>query len=194
MLNRLREKVSLLVNLLVKPLVALNIHPNTLTVLSMLVLLTGALVFTATHSIPLYMAFIAFSGIFDMLDGALARATGKTSRFGAFLDSVVDRVNDSIMIWSLTLLGLNQLCVTVLLVASLLTSYTRARGESLGVPVIGVGLVERPERIIGLVFILILYMVSEELAVVALVALTALSVATVIQRVVWVYKRLRSVS
>lgn len=188
MLNKLRGRIALVMERLAKPLVLLGVSPNALTVSSMLVLLVGVFVFAYTSNTLLYLVFIAASSMLDALDGTVARVTGRTSRFGAFLDSTVDRVNDAAMIWSLSILGFNQTYIVLLLVSSMLVSYVRARGESLGAQLMGIGLIERPERILGIVLILLLYNASIRLAEILLLILAVLSAATVLQRILQVYR------
>lgn len=192
LLNKLRDKLAAIVNTVAKPFIVIGVPPNALTVSSMIILLIGAFFFAFSTDILLYLVFIVASSILDALDGAVARATGKASRFGAFLDSTVDRVNDAILILSLGFLRLNQLYILVFLVASFLVSYIRARAESLGVGLAGIGLIERPERILGVVLVLASYRVSPRLAEVVLLVLTILSVVTVVQRIIQVYRRINA--
>ena len=123
----------------------------------------------------------------DALDGALARALGKQSRFGAFLDSTLDRMADAVLILGLTAYYLQQgasLAVTLLLislVAAMLVSYVRARAEALGFSC-KVGLLTRMERIL-----LIGVLSGLGLPLVMIWALTVLSVFTVFQRIVHIY-------
>jgi CDP-diacylglycerol--glycerol-3-phosphate 3-phosphatidyltransferase len=123
----------------------------------------------------------------DALDGALARALGKQSRFGAFLDSTLDRFSDASLILGYTVhyihLGAH-LYVTLLLVAlvaALMVSYTRARAEAQGFSC-KVGLLTRFERIA-----LIGALSAINLPVVMVWALAVLSMFTVIQRILYVY-------
>lgn len=192
LLNKLRDKLAAIVNTAARPFIVIGVPPNALTVSSMMILLIGAFFFAFSTDILLYLVFIATSSILDALDGAVARATGKASRFGAFLDSTVDRVNDAILILSLGFLRLNQLCILVFLVASFLVSYIRARAESLGVGLAGIGLIERPERILGVILVLASYRVSPRLAEALLLVLTILSVVTVVQRIMQVYRRINA--
>ncbi len=96
---------------------------------------------------------ILIAGLFDMLDGALARSSGKATKFGAFIDSVVDRYSDFLIFGGLLIyfsrVGDSSAVALVLVViaGTLLTSYTKARAESL-IPQCNVGWIERPERII----------------------------------------------
>ncbi|WP_237697040.1 archaetidylinositol phosphate synthase [Desulfurococcus amylolyticus] len=192
MLNKLRDKLAAIVNTVAKPFIVIGVPPNVLTASSMMILLIGAFFFAFTTDILLYLVFITVSSILDALDGAVARAMGKASRFGAFLDSTVDRVNDAILILSLGFLRLNQLYILVFLVASFLVSYIRARAESLGVGLAGIGLIERPERILGVILVLASYRVSPRLAEALLSVLTILSVVTVVQRIMQVYRRINA--
>ncbi|MGC8953393.1 archaetidylinositol phosphate synthase [Desulfurococcus amylolyticus] len=191
-MNKLRDKLAAIVNTVAKPFIVIGVPPNVLTASSMMILLIGAFFFAFTTDILLYLVFITVSSILDALDGAVARAMGKASRFGAFLDSTVDRVNDAILILSLGFLRLNQLYILVFLVASFLVSYIRARAESLGVGLAGIGLIERPERILGVILVLASYRVSPRLAEALLSVLTILSVVTVVQRIMQVYRRINA--
>jgi len=107
---------------------------------------------------------IIFAGLFDMLDGALAKITNRMSSFGAFLDSVVDRYSEAIILLGLLLHYYNQqgpdniieiVLIYVILVGSMMISYTRARAGALHIHN-EVGLMARPERIVllavGLIF------------------------------------------
>ncbi|AFL66975.1 CDP-alcohol phosphatidyltransferase [Desulfurococcus amylolyticus DSM 16532] len=192
LLNKLRDKLAAIVNTVAKPFIVIGVPPNALTVSSMMILLIGAFFFAFSTDILLYLVFITVSSILDALDGAVARVMGKASRFGAFLDSTVDRVNDAVLILSLGFLGLNQLYILVFLVASFLVSYIRARAESLGVGLAGIGLIERPERILGVILVLASYRVSPRLAEAFLLVLTILSVVTVVQRIMQVYRRINA--
>lgn len=92
---------------------------------------------------------VLVAGGFDIVDGAVARVTGKTSRMGAFLDSTLDRLAE-VGVFSGILLGgyAPPFYVLLALAMSLLVSYTRAKGDSLGVALSGVGIGERSERLL----------------------------------------------
>lgn len=129
-----------------------GITPNGLTIIGLLLNVLVAAVLAAGHLLPGGLLLI-LAGLFDMLDGALAKATGQASKFGAFLDSTLDRYSEIIVFFGL-LLHLqrvdDQLLVALIYAAavgSLLVSYARARAESLGYDA-EVGLLARPERII----------------------------------------------
>jgi archaetidylinositol phosphate synthase len=94
-------------------------------------------------------ALILAAGWFDITDGAVARVTGRSSKRGAFLDSTLDRVAE-VAIFSGVLLGgyAPPIFVLAALASSLLVSYTRAKGDALGVSLSGVGIGERSERLL----------------------------------------------
>ncbi len=125
-----------------------GIHPNALTIAGLLLSILAGLRFWDGH-LRSGALLLLLGGIFDMLDGAVARSSGKGSKFGAFLDSTIDRYAEIIPYLGLTwflrsdaLLLLPFLVIT----GSLMVSYTRARVEGLG-GTCNVGLLERPERI-----------------------------------------------
>ena len=94
-------------------------------------------------------ALVLLAGWFDIVDGAVAKATGKSSQRGAFLDSTLDRVAEVALFGGILLGGYSDpLLVLVALSLSLLVSYTRAKGDALGVPLSGVGVGERSERLL----------------------------------------------
>jgi archaetidylinositol phosphate synthase len=94
------------------------------------------------------------SGFFDMIDGAVARATKQASKKGAFLDSSFDKIAEVVIFIGIAVGGLaNPVWCMVGLGMSLLVSYTRARAESLGVELKGIGIGERAERMLILAII-----------------------------------------
>lgn len=129
--------------------------------------------------------------VFDMLDGRVARLRGRETKFGAFLDSTMDRYSDMLLYLGLLLLYArlerNGLMVLVWVAAfgSFMTSYARARAESL-IPRCPVGLMERPERV---VLIIAGAMLNRMVAVLWIVAV--LSNITAVQRIVYTYVELR---
>jgi CDP-diacylglycerol--glycerol-3-phosphate 3-phosphatidyltransferase len=164
----------------------LGIHPNTITILGLLLQIGVGVMFGLGYVTLGGWVLLVVAPI-DALDGALARALGKQSRFGAFLDSTLDRLSDAALILGLTVHHLRQgahvevgLLLTAL-VAAMMVSYTRARAEALGFPC-KVGLLTRMERII-----LIGVLSGLGLPTVTVWALAVLSVFTVVQRILYVY-------
>jgi len=100
---------------------------------------------------------VLVAGWFDLVDGAVARVTGRTSKKGAFLDSTLDRAAEVALFAGILVGGYSTpLLVLLGLSASLLVSYTRAKGDALGVPLSGVGIGERSERLLVLAVLSIL--------------------------------------
>jgi phosphatidylglycerophosphate synthase len=159
--------------------------PNTLTVIGFVVTVIAA--FVIPYNIRLGGIFIMIGGIFDMLDGIAARTSGKTTKFGAFLDSVLDRYSDAFLFlsiaWYLAAHGDHTgsfLSIGTML-GALLISYARARAEGLGQDC-HTGLMERPERIILLIFATLTGWIVPVLWV-----MLVLTHATVFQRILHVW-------
>ncbi len=133
----------------------LRIHPNVLTLIGLLINIFAAYLF-AENLLFWAGLVVIFAGIFDMVDGAVARRTNRVTVFGAFFDSVIDRYSDllllvGIIIWYAGMARKFYVALTCLvLIGSVMTSYTRARAESL-IPQCKVGFLERPERIVLLI-------------------------------------------
>lgn len=187
MLTRLRRRLAGIFNSMATVLARTGVSPNTLTVLSLLFGFTAFISIYCFRSIPLYVLFAVMMGLMDALDGSLARLTGRTTRFGGFLDSTTDRINDVFLIYSLKFVGLSEELVIALIVVSFLISYTRARAEGLGLQMEGVGIIERAERIVGVVLVMVLTSVSILVSYIMLVGLLVLSIITVLQRILHVY-------
>ena len=114
---------------------------------------------------------VVLSGFFDILDGAVARATGKVSARGAFLDSTLDRVSELVVFLGILVGGYVSPFVVVLALSfSLLVSYTRAKGDALGVSLAGVGIGERSERLVVLIVTSLLSVVGLGVIIIALLA------------------------
>jgi CDP-diacylglycerol--glycerol-3-phosphate 3-phosphatidyltransferase len=133
-----------------------GISPNTLTVIGFLLTVVVALVLASGQLVWGGLLLIA-AALFDTLDGALARHAGKTSVFGAFLDSVADRFSESVtlvaLIWYYSGQADGRIPVVLLaatLVGSLMVSYTRARAEAVNIEC-KEGFFQRTERIVVLI-------------------------------------------
>ena len=134
--------------------------PNILTWIGFgITVIAGALVVTE-HLLAAGIVVLV-AGLFDMLDGALARTTGKVTRFGAILDSTLDRISEAVVLLSLLTIFAERQQVTesvlvgVALLGSFMVSYIRARMEGLGIEC-KAGLFTRPERVIVLALGLLL--------------------------------------
>ncbi|MFC1974333.1 CDP-alcohol phosphatidyltransferase family protein [Chloroflexota bacterium] len=137
-----------------------GLNPNILTILGFLLTL-GVASILATGHLFLGGFLVLLSGAADLLDGAVARLSGKSSRFGALLDSTLDRFSEAALFSGLLAYYANQgslyeiVLVAAALVGSMMTSYVKARAEGLGMKC-EVGIFTRPERVIllaiGLIF------------------------------------------
>jgi len=147
--------------------------------------------FTSPHMLRVGAVVALLASIFDMLDGRVARRRGRETKFGAFLDSTMDRYSDMVLYMGLMILYArvdktpHMVLVWVAAFGSFMTSYARARAESL-IPRCTVGLLERPERIV----ILVLGGLTNRM-VAALWIIAVLSNVTAIQRVVYTYFELK---
>ena len=144
-----------------------------------------------------WLAAVTFvvGSILDILDGALARAGGKTTPFGSFLDSTTDRVGEGAMLGAIALIFARHgdtvaLAASVAAVAgSYLVSYTRAKAEALGLRG-DVGLGSRAERVVVITAGLVLAPLSHWLLEAAIYVLTVTAWVTVVQRILHVRKQL----
>jgi len=178
-----------IVDSLVMGLSSLRIHPNVLTLIGMVINIFAMVLFA--KGIFLWAGLvIVFAGIFDIVDGEVARRTKRVTKFGAFFDSVIDRYSDlllllGLIIWYAKIDRIFYVGLTgLVLIGSVLTSYTRARAESL-IPACKVGFLERPERIV----LMIIGSLFDKMAPVLWV-MAILSNWTVAQRIWYTWREL----
>jgi CDP-diacylglycerol--glycerol-3-phosphate 3-phosphatidyltransferase len=166
-----------------------GITPNALTFINLAVNLIAAYVIARGHFL-LGGVLVLVAGLFDLLDGALARFTEQATRFGAILDSVVDRISEAailcgLLIWYIPQeeVGLEIVLIFIVLIGSFLVSYIRARAEGLGWQC-QVGLFTRAERVIVLAIGLLVNQIF-----IALCILVVFVFITVVQRLVYLRKQ-----
>lgn len=188
MLDFLRPILTKILNPLAK---ILNINPNIITIISPFIALIAAYFYSEGFLI-LGALVVLFSGFFDVIDGIIARFHNKTSEFGAFLDSTMDRFSDAIVIIGLIFGGYCTWFIGILLLHSAITvSYVRARAESYGI-IANVGIAERATRLIVIVIAsIIAYFTSPIYFNYIMIILVIASYLTVFQRIYYVYKKLR---
>lgn len=190
----LRRGFEGLLRPLVAWLVALGVSPNAITTVGTLILVGAAVAFGAGW-VRAGAALLLLSGVFDMLDGRVARERGAVSPFGAFYDSTLDRIGESALFAGIAIyfvaggvpeaLRLPALGAAIAALAgSLLVSYARARAEGLGLEC-KVGLVQRAERVLGLGAPTLFFGAGPGgmLLLGVVVLLAVLSAVTVVQRV-----------
>jgi len=175
---------------------ALHLSPNAITVGGVLIT-TAAAWLVASGALLAGAALMTAGSLLDAVDGALARATGGGTRFGAFLDSTLDRVGEAILyvgvagyfLNSSSEPGLPVLAALAALVGSFMVSYSRARAEGIGLEA-EVGLAPRTERLVLVIAGIALAGLGWGFALIgALWLIAALSAATVLQRI-WHVRRL----
>jgi CDP-diacylglycerol--glycerol-3-phosphate 3-phosphatidyltransferase/CDP-diacylglycerol--inositol 3-phosphatidyltransferase len=180
------------VNLLIR----LRVSPDAVTLVGTLGVVVGALVFFPRGHLLAGVVFITCFVFSDLIDGAMARKTGRSSSFGAFLDSTLDRIGDGAIFGGLALYFAGPgderlylwLALTCLVMGSV-TSYARARAESLGFDA-KVGIAERADRLVAILVMTGLGAIFDlpVLMYVTLWALAAASTITVAQRI-WVVRK-----
>jgi CDP-diacylglycerol--glycerol-3-phosphate 3-phosphatidyltransferase len=169
----------------------LGISPNAITVSGLLLSICAGIVVAMGHWHG-GAALIAASGVMDGLDGLLARYAKKTTQFGAFLDSVLDRWSDGaiftgVLVWyAMASMPASAILASVALTASLLVSYTRARAEGIGAQC-NRGLFTRLERLVTVVAGLTLDQMTAALWVIAV-----LSTFTALQRILLTHKYIKT--
>ncbi len=178
-------------------LIRMGVTPNLVTFFGTLGVSAGALVFFPRGELLIGVLVITAFVFSDLMDGYMARLTGKTSKFGSFWDSTLDRIGDGAIFGGLALYFAGPgdsylyLCVTLwCLVMGSVTSYARARAESLGMDARG-GLAERADRLVSILVMTGLSAIFDLpiLMHVTLWALAAASAYTVIFRVLKVYRQ-----
>ncbi len=184
----------------VNTFIRLGVSPDAVTLVGTLGVSAGALVFFPRGQLLTGVLVITAFVFSDLIDGAMARATGRTSKFGAFFDSTLDRVGDAAIFGGLALYfagpGDNYLylCLTLYCLAmGSVTSYARARAESLGMDAKG-GIAERADRLVA---ILVMTGLGALLDVPILMhatiwVLSVATTATVVQRVLMVRRQAMS--
>ena len=179
-----------LANGIVQGLARIRINPNVLTFTGFAINLGAAYLFAGGYFRWAGVAVI-FAAVFDLTDGPVARTTRRVTSFGAFFDSVLDRYSDLCLLIGLLIYygRINRFeyvtVVAVAMIGSVMTSYTRARAESL-IPACKVGFLERPERIV----LIIIGALTERMAPVLWV-IVVLSNLTVVHRVLHTYREAR---
>jgi CDP-diacylglycerol--glycerol-3-phosphate 3-phosphatidyltransferase len=176
-----------IIRLIVRALALSKINPNVLTFLGLVINMVAA-TFLAFGRFRTAGLVIIFAGLFDMVDGRVARETNQVTRFGGFFDSVLDRYSDiALLVGLLVYYGtINRpsyvVLTAIVMAASVMISYTRTRAENI-IPTCKVGFLERPERIV----LLILGALFDRMAPVLWV-IAVLGNLTVIHRMIFTYQ------
>ena len=192
MLGRYKAEVARVAEPVARAMVGLRLRPNQLSCFGLICSMIAAGAFAADR-LRVGALCMALAGALDILDGSVARVSGQASPFGAFLDSVLDRYSDLLVLAGLVLLfarlGRPEAVVAVLLalIGTVMVSYTRARAESVDVEC-RVGLMERGERMLVLIAGALLDLVVPAIWVVAIGAN-----ATAVHRIAHTWRATRGV-
>src|SRR6201986_3741296 len=141
-----------IIDRIVRWLALSKIHPNVLTFFGLVINIWAAWLFSQGRMTAAGLVIIG-AGLFDMVDGRVARATNQVTRFGGFFDSVLDRYSDLALLMGLLVYygTINRpfyvVLTAVVMTGSVMVSYTRARAENT-IPSCKVGFMERPERVV----------------------------------------------
>jgi len=180
---------------IVKLLIKTPLTPNTFTMIGFGITVAAAALAFTEHLLAAGIVMLVGSG-FDMLDGTLARTTKRVTKFGAVLDSTLDRVSEAIILLGILAVFVRDAKVTeslltgFALLGSFLTSYTRSRMEGMGVDC-KAGLFTRPERVIVTALGLILSGIDYALLI-ALIIVTFFSWYTTIERMIYAWRNLKN--
>ena len=142
----LQQTIYKIINPIVHGMIKIGITPNFITTTGLILNIVAACIF-------LYAGIILFAGLFDMMDGQVARIGKMSSTFGALYDSVLDRYSELTVFFGICFYLINQgyvissIVAFIALIGSLMVSYVRARAEGLGLEC-KVGFMQRPERVV----------------------------------------------
>ena len=172
-----------------------HITPNAVTCLGLLITIAAAVLVALEH--PFAAGFVVlFAGLFDMLDGALARRTNHVTKFGGVLDSTLDRISEAAVLIGIAVFYANRqstwgvALAGITMISSQLVSYIRAKAEALNINC-EIGIFTRPERVVILSIGLLLSRFNNVLLI-ALAIIAVLSFFTAGQRLFFVWKKIKS--
>jgi CDP-diacylglycerol---glycerol-3-phosphate 3-phosphatidyltransferase len=173
--------------LIVRGLALSKIHPNVLTFIGLLINIVAAGLLASGRFRAAGFVILG-AGIFDMVDGRVARETNQVTRFGGFFDSVLDRYSDLALLMGLLVWygSINRpfyvVLTAIVMTGSVMVSYTRSRAENV-IPTCKVGFMERPERVVLLIIGALFDRMAPVLWVIAV-----LSNITVVHRMIFTWQ------
>ena len=189
MLNNLRDTLKPALEKMGRGFASTGLSPNFWTVVGLGFALLSAIVYGMGIEFGLIIGgvLLLVSGFFDMVDGQVARVTGKTSKVGSYLDSMFDKIAETAIFLGILVGGYAEPYLVLLAITlSLLVSYARAKSDSLNIKLQGIGIGERAERLLVIAIIGIIgYM---EPAVIIVVIIAGI---TLIQRMIFTAKNIK---
>jgi archaetidylinositol phosphate synthase len=197
MLTKLKKQVQEKLALVAKIAHRIGLTPNMISAIGFTLSILAAVAYaTASTQQPLLLLLAVIlllaSGFCDTLDGIIARTYQQASPFGGFLDSMLDRYADVLVLAGVIISGLCNLVAGIAaIVGSMMVSYSRARAEAIGIKMESIGLVERPERMLILAAVSLVTVAWVPALNIGIIVLAVLANFTVLQRAYHVYKTLK---
>lgn len=189
MLNNLRETLRPALEKIGKGFASTGLSPNFWTVVGLVIALLSAIVYALgiQNGLIIGGVLLLVSGFFDMVDGQVARVTGKTSKKGSYLDSMFDKIAEVAIFLGILIGGYAEPYLVMLAITlSLLVSYARAKSDAINVKLQGVGIGERAERLLVIAIIGIIGYMEPAIIIVVIIA-----GITLIQRMVVTSKNIK---
>ena len=200
MLNKLREKINPLTSRLGTKLGKLGLSPTFCSNVGLVMAIASGLSFGLSYQLtgivllsPVVIGsiFLLISGFFDLIDGSVARATNKSTAKGSFIDSTYDKLAEIIVFIGISVGGLaNPVICLIAISMSMMVSYSRAKAESLGIDLKGIGLGERAERLL-VIAVMGLIPIPNSIEI-GTIIVAILSSFTFIQRLHYTLKKLKN--
>jgi len=187
-LNNLRETLQPALEKLGKGFAGTGLSPNFWTVIGLIIALSSAVVYGMGIEFGLIIGGILLlaSGFFDMVDGQVARVTGKTSKKGEYLDSMFDKISEVAIFLGILVGGYAEPYLVLLAITlSLLVSYARAKSDLINIKLQGIGIGERAERLLVIAIIGIIGFMDYAIIIVIIIA-----GITLIQRMIYTTKNI----
>ena len=187
-LNNLRESLRPALEKVGKGFAATGLSPNFWTVVGLVIALSSAVVYGMGMEFGLIIGGILLlvSGFFDMVDGQVARVTGKTSKKGEYLDSMFDKISEVAIFLGILVGGYAEPYLVLLAITlSLLVSYARAKSDLINIKLQGIGIGERAERLLVIAVIGIFGFMDYAVIIVVIIA-----GITLIQRMIYTTKNI----
>ena len=188
-LNNLRESLRPALEKVGKGFAATGLSPNFWTVVGLIIALASAVVYGMGMEFGLIIGGILLlvSGFFDMVDGQVARVTGKTSKKGEYLDSMFDKISEVAIFLGILVGGYAEPYLVLLAITlSLLVSYARAKSDLINIKLQGIGIGERAERLLVIAIIGIIGFMDYAVVIVVIIA-----GITLIQRMIYTAKNIK---
>jgi archaetidylinositol phosphate synthase len=188
-LNNLRESLRPGLEKIGKGFASTGLSPNFWTVVGLIIALASAVVYGMGMEFGLIIGGILLlaSGFFDMVDGQVARVTGKTSKKGEYLDSMFDKISEVAIFLGILVGGYAEPYLVLLAITlSLLVSYARAKSDLINIKLQGIGIGERAERLLVIAIIGIIGFMDYAVVIVVIIA-----GITLIQRMIYTTKNIK---